>query len=80
MIDVPTTSGKMSRKLPQILWDVEDFVGAPRSDKREQRQPNRYQALVAQVGEPSSFQEVVQHQVWVNAMVEENSPIMVNDV
>ena len=43
-------------------------------------QPDRYQALVAQVGEPSSFQEAAQHQVWVDAMVEEYSSIMTNEV
>ena len=36
--------------------------------------------MVAQVGEPSSFQEATQHQVWVDAMVEEYSSIMTNDV
>jgi len=79
-IDLPTTSGRTNRGLRQILRDVEDFIGAPRNDKREHRQPNRYQALVAQVGEPSSFQEAVQHQVWVDATMEEYSSIMINDV
>eukprot|EP00253_Pinus_taeda_P022820 PITA_22820 len=79
LIDVPTTSGRTSRELRQILGDVEDFIGAPKNNKRERRQPDRYQALVVQVGQPSSFQEVVQHQVWIDAMVEYNS-IMVNDV
>ena len=55
LIDVPITSGRTSRELRQILRDVEDFIGAPRNDKRERRQPDNYQALVAQVGEPSSF-------------------------
>ena len=36
--------------------------------------------MVAQVGEPSSFREATQHQVWVDAMVEEYSSIMTNDV
>ena len=36
--------------------------------------------MVAQVGEPSSFREAAQHQVWVDAMVEEYSSIMTNDV
>ncbi len=49
-------------------------------NKRERRQLDRYQALVAQVAEPSSFQEVVQRQVWVDAMVEEYNSIMTNDV
>ena len=36
--------------------------------------------MVAQVEEPFSFQEAVQHQVWVDAMAEEYSSIMMNDV
>eukprot|EP00253_Pinus_taeda_P036386 PITA_36386 len=79
-IDLTTTSGRTSWELRQILRDAEDFFGAPRNEKRERRQSDRYQALVAQVGEPSSFQEVVQHQVWIDAMVEGYSSIMVNDV
>ena len=59
LMDVPTTSGRTSWELRQILQDAEDFIGAPRKNKRVRRQPDRYQALVAQVGEPSSFQEVV---------------------
>ena len=48
--------------------------------KRQHRKPERYQALVAQVGEPSSFREASQHQVCVDGMVEEYSSIMTNDV
>ena len=36
--------------------------------------------MVAQVGEPSSFRKATQHQVWEDAMVEEYSSIMTNDV
>ena len=80
-VEPPITSGTMSRELRQILKDAEEFVEGPRNEKREERkQPDRYQALVAQVGEPSSFQEVAQHQVWVDAMVEEYNSIMTNDV
>ena len=70
-VNPPTTSGRTSRELQQVLRDAEEFIGAARNKKREHRQPYRYQALVAQVGEPSSFQEAAQHQVWVDAMVEE---------
>ena len=75
-----TTSGRTSREVRQTLRDVEEFIGAPRAEKRQHRQPDRYQALVAQVKEPSSFCEAIQHQVWVDAMVEEYSSIMTNDV
>ena len=56
-VDPPTTSGRTSRELQQTLRDAEEFVGAPRNEKRQGRQPDRYQALVAQVGKPSTFQE-----------------------
>ena len=76
----PTNDGRPSRELQQILKDAEEFVGAPRERKRIRKQPDRYQALVAQVGEPSTFREAAQHQVWVDAMVEEYSSIMTNNV
>eukprot|EP00253_Pinus_taeda_P028945 PITA_28945 len=79
-IEPPTTSGRTGREVCQTLKDAEEFIRAPRADKRQCRQPNRYQVLVAQVAEPSSFQEAAQHQVWVDAMVEEYSSIMTNDV
>ncbi len=44
-VDIPTTSGRTSRELRQMLQDAEDFVRAPRNEKRERRQPDRYQAL-----------------------------------
>lgn len=79
-MELPTTSGRTSREVRQILRGAEEFVGAPRAEKRQHRQPNRYQALVAQVEELSSFREAIQHRVWVVAMVEEYSSIMTNDV
>ena len=36
--------------------------------------------MVAQVAEPFSVQEAAQHQGWVDAMVEEYSSILTNDV
>ena len=36
-INIPATSGRTSRELRQILRDAEDFVGAPRNEKRERR-------------------------------------------
>ena len=36
--------------------------------------------MVAQVREPYSFREASRHQVWVDAMVEEYSSIMTNDL
>eukprot|EP00253_Pinus_taeda_P032313 PITA_32313 len=59
-MEPPTTSGRTSHEIRQTLRDAEEFIGAPRAEKRQHRQPDRYQALVAQVEEPSSFQEAVQ--------------------
>eukprot|EP00253_Pinus_taeda_P004827 PITA_04827 len=58
----------------------EHFIGAPRNNKRERKQPDRYQALVAQDGEPAGFQGAAKHHVWLHAMVEDYNSIMVNDV
>lgn len=79
-MSLPTTDGRSRRELQQILRDAEGFVGAPREGKGIRKQPDSYQALVAQVGETSTFREAAQHQVWVDAMVEEYSSIMTNDV
>eukprot|EP00253_Pinus_taeda_P032706 PITA_32706 len=67
LTNAPTSRGRTSRELRQILWDAEDFIGAPKNNKREQRQPDRYQALVAQDGELSSFKEAAHPQVWIDA-------------
>jgi len=80
IVEPPTHSGRTSREVRQPLRDAEYFVGASRDEYRQHRQSDRYQALVAQVGEPSSFQEAVQHQMWVDTMVEEYNSIMKNDV
>lgn len=80
LTEAPASRGKIRRELRQILQDAKDFIDAPRNNKRERKQPDRYQALVAQYGEPTSFKDATQHQVWLDAMVEEYNSIMVNDV
>lgn len=49
-----TTSGRTSRELQQFLRDAKEFVGVPRDGKKVRRHPDRYQALVAKVREPSN--------------------------
>eukprot|EP00253_Pinus_taeda_P008626 PITA_08626 len=61
LIEPPTTSGRASREVRQTLRDAEVFIKTFRMDKRQCRQPDRYQDLVAQVAEPSNFQEAAQH-------------------
>ena len=62
------------------MRDAENFISEPRNSKRERKQQDRYQTLVAQDGELASFKEATRHQVWLDAMVEEYNSIMVNDV
>eukprot|EP00253_Pinus_taeda_P027991 PITA_27991 len=72
-----------SRKVV-VQWDVKFMEDRAfrecREMSSEEQSKDELLALVAQVGEPFSFQEAVQHQVWVDAMVEEYNSIMVNDV
>ena len=60
---------------------MQQFVGAPRLNTKERKQPNRYKSLVEKVigREPSTYDEVAQHQVWQDAMVEEYNS-MTNNV
>ena len=66
------------------MLDATDCVGAPTSQHRQRRSPdryNRYMALMSEciVIEPSYFEESMQQLVWVNAMVEENESIIRNN-
>ncbi len=35
LIEAPATKGRTGREVRQILLDAEDFIGAPRNNKRE---------------------------------------------
>ena len=37
LIEAPAGRGRTSRELRQILRDAEDFIGAPRNNKRERK-------------------------------------------
>jgi hypothetical protein len=78
----PSSSVRRPRWLLQTLRDVGE---APRSAVRESRPPRKfpnYMALMSSIidVEPSSFEEVIDQQVWQDAMVEEYTSIMKNDV
>ncbi|KAH9291809.1 hypothetical protein KI387_043002 [Taxus chinensis] len=80
-----STVGSRNREVQDTQRDTQEFVGAPRKSTRQRREPakfNDYVALVSQLvdSEPSSYQEAAQHQVWRDAMVEEYTSIMQNDV
>ena len=60
-------------------------MGAPSSQRRKRRSPERYTRYMALAGEcvetePSSFDEAVQQLIWVDAMVEEYESIVRNCV
>ena len=74
---------------PQPKWyksTVSDSrqVGPPERSMRQSRPPKRfgYMALMTKLidVEPSTYEQVAQHGVWQEAMMEENVSIMKNDV
>ena len=80
-----STVGNKNHEVPYTQRDTQEFVGTPRKSTRQRRKPtkfNDYVALVSQLvdSEPSSYQEAAENQVWKDAMVEEYSSIMQNDV
>ena len=77
--------GNRNHEVPDTQRDTQEFVGTPRKSTRQQRKPTKFNDYVTLVGqlvdsEPSSYQEAVEHHVWKDAMVEEYSSIMQNDV
>ena len=79
--EVTSTSGKKKpRWLQQTLKDAQEHVEAPRRSFRESRPPQKYMALMCDIFEPTSFEEASKQQVWQDAMKEEYSSIMRNDV
>eukprot|EP00253_Pinus_taeda_P015415 PITA_15415 len=76
---------KGTREANKLLEDARDNVGAPFSQRRQRRSPERYTGYMALAGEcvetePYSFEEVVQQPIWVDAMVEEYYSIVRNSV
>jgi hypothetical protein len=60
-------------------------VEAPKKTFRERRPSQKYSIYMALMcniidSEPSSFEEALERRVWQDAMMEENSSIMKNDV
>ena len=70
--------------LISTLLDVEGH-GAAKGSLRERKKPKRYYGYAAYItklieAEPSTFEEVVEHQEWKDTMNEEYQPIMKNGV
>jgi hypothetical protein len=68
----------------EILKEAEKHA-TPKGTFKESKKPNKYLGLIAQLNlvtdsEPSTFDEVVKHKVWKDAMIEEYESILKNDV
>eukprot|EP00253_Pinus_taeda_P029922 PITA_29922 len=76
---------KHTREADRLLDDARENVGAPTSQHRQRRSPERYIGYMSLMGEcvvtePSSLKEAMQQPVWVDAMVEEYNSIVRNNV
>ena len=76
---------KRTREDDRLLMDARENVGEPSSQHRQRRSPEWDTGYMALIGEcvetePSSFEEVVQQPIWVDAMVEEYDSIVQNSV
>jgi hypothetical protein len=86
LISLLTTSGKRRpRWFQKTLKEARENVGETKSHIRERKPPVRlgaYLALVTSIRdtEPQNFTQVVDHQVWKEAMVEEYYFIFLNDI
>ena len=45
LTEPPMTSGRANKEVHQTLRDEEDFIGTPKTTKRQHKNPDRYQAL-----------------------------------
>ena len=75
---------KRTREADKLMLDATEHVGAPTSQCRQRRSPDRYteyMVLMSEciVTEPSSFEEVVQQPTRVDAMVEDYDSIIRNN-
>lgn len=76
---------KCMREADRLMHDARGNVGAPTSQRRQRRSPDRYTGYMSLMStsvevEPSSFEEEAQQPVWVNAMVEEYESIIIKIV
>ena len=82
--DPSTRNGRRrTTEADRLRLDVAEHVGALTLLRRQRQSPNRftgYMALMSKcmVTKPSSFEEVVQQPIWVDAMVEEYESIIKN--
>jgi hypothetical protein len=84
-IRAPSTSIKRPQWFSQTLSDAQEHVETPKSTFRESRPPKKFPNYIALMSsilyfKASSFQEAANQHVWQDAMVEEYTSIMKNDV
>eukprot|EP00253_Pinus_taeda_P013598 PITA_13598 len=76
---------KHMREADRLLHDARENVGAPTSQCKQRRSPERYTGYMDFMSgsieiEPSSFEEAMQQPVWFDAMVEECDSVIRNSV
>ena len=82
--DPSTRNGRRcTREADRLRLDAAEHVGAPTSLCKQRQSPNKftgYMALMSKciVKKPSSFEEAVKKQIWVDSMVEEYESIVKN--
>ena len=82
-VEASSDGRKCTREAARLMNDVRDNFGAPTSQRRQRRSPDRYTGYMALMSEsvetePSSFEEAVQQLVWVDSMVEDYDSIIRN--
>eukprot|EP00253_Pinus_taeda_P002107 PITA_02107 len=65
LTEPPTISDRASKEVRQTLIDVKEFIGTPKRNKRQRRQPDRYPALVVQEVVPTPEDKSVVGSRWI---------------
>ena len=70
---------KHTREVEILTHDSRENVGTPTTQRRQRRYTGYMGFMIESVEiKPSSFEEVVQKPIWVDAMVEEHDSIINN--
>lgn len=83
---IPPHEITVGKRKPRWFWETlkeaQEVVGRPKWLVRESRLLERLGGFVADIVEtkPSCFEEAIRQQIWRDAMMEEYSCIMKNDV
>ena len=85
MQELASSNKRKPSWLKDLVNEAEQSVGPPKREIRESTTPERFCSYMAMLittidSEPSTFEEANSHQVWRDAMMEEYTSIMKNDV